>query len=177
MAKICSSKERLNFWLREKELLGDFGGLCFVCSKRKLCIRFDPSFRKDKVCWRCSNGKCNKKLSIRAGSWFSKSNLLLEQIVKFTFYWVYKCPADFVARELRIGSEHTLIDWYNFPREVCVETIKMDSEQIGADRKELEIDESKFRKRKYHRVNRVDGVWVFGGIERQSKKCFVFCKL
>ena len=75
VAEICSSKDRLFFWLREKELLGDFGGLCFVSSKGKLCIRSDSSFSKDKVCWRCSNGKCNKKLSIREGSWFSKSNL------------------------------------------------------------------------------------------------------
>ena len=124
------------------------------------------------MCWRCSNGKCNKKLSIREGSWFSKSNLLLEQIVKLTYYRVYKCPADFVTRELRIGSEHTLVDWYNFAREVCVEIIQRDSEQIGGDVKEVEIDESKFGKRKYHRGKRKDGVWVFGGIERQSKKCF-----
>ena len=143
-----------------------------MCSKGKLFIRSDSSFSKDKVCWRCSNGKCNKKLSIREGSWFSKSNLLLEQIVKLTYYWVYKCPADFVTRELCIGSQHTLVDWYNFAREVCVEIIQRDSEQIGGDEKEVEIDESKFGKRKYHRGKRVDGVWVFGGIERQSKKCF-----
>ena len=121
-----------------------------MCSKGKLCIRSDSSFSKDKVCWRCSNGKCNKKLSIREGSWFSKSNFLLEQIVKLTYYWVYKCPADFVTREPRIGSEHTLVDWYNFAREVCVEIIQRDSEQIGGDGKEVEIDESKFGKRKYH---------------------------
>lgn len=36
----------------------------------------------------------------------------------------------------------------------------------------VEIDQSKFRKRKYHRGRRVDGCWVFGGIERDSNKCF-----
>ena len=38
----------------------------------------------------------------------------------------------------------------------------------------MEIDESKFRKRKYHRGKRVQGVWVFGRIERDSSpiKCF-----
>ena len=64
------------------------------------------------------------------------------------------------------------MDWYNFAREVCVEIIQKDSEQIGGEGKEVEIDESKFGKRNYHRGKRVDGVWVFGGIERQSKKCF-----
>ena len=88
VAEICSSKERLIFWLREKELLGDLGGLCFVCCKGKLCFRTDSSFSKDGVCWRCSNGKCNKKLSIREGSWFSKSHLVLEQIVKLTYYYI-----------------------------------------------------------------------------------------
>ena len=39
--------------------------------------------------------------------------------------------------------------------------------------KVVEIDESKFGKRKYHRGRRVDGVWVFGGIERESNKCFL----
>ena len=31
------------FWQREKELLGDFGGLSFVCSKGKLCIQTQVS--------------------------------------------------------------------------------------------------------------------------------------
>ena len=41
-------------------------------------------------------------------------------------------------------------------------------------RKIVEIDESKFGKRKYNRGKWVDGVWVFGGIERDSSpsKCF-----
>jgi len=38
----------------------------------------------------------------------------------------------------------------------------------------VEIDESKFGKCKYNRGKRVDCVWVFGGIERDSNppKCF-----
>ena len=77
-----------------------------------------------------------------------------------------------MTRELCIGSEHTLVDKQNFAREVCVEIIQRVSEQIGGDGKEVEIDKSKFGKRKYHRGKRVDSVLVFGGIERQSKKCF-----
>jgi len=37
----------------------------------------------------------------------------------------------------------------------------------------VEINESKFGKRKYNRGKRVDGVWVFGDVERDSKRCFV----
>jgi len=51
---------------------------------------------------------------------------------------------------------------------------KEHSEPIGGVGKVVEIDESKFGKRKYNRGKRVEGVWVFGGIERDSNppKCF-----
>jgi hypothetical protein len=35
----------------------------------------------------------------------------------------------------------------------------------------MEIDESKFGKRRYNRGRRVDGCWVFGGVERTPERC------
>ena len=49
----------------------------------------------------------------------------------------------------------------------------MDNEPIGGVGKIIEIDESKFGKRKYYCGRCVDGVWVFGEIEQGSKKCFL----
>lgn len=71
-------------------------------------------------------------------------------------------------------SNHTVVDFYNFCREVCAVLIEDESEQIGGVGKVVEVDESKFGRRKYHKGRRVDGVWVFGGIERDSNppKCF-----
>lgn len=46
----------------------------------------------------------------------------------------------------------------------------------GKDRKRIvvEVDESKFGKRKYHRGHRVEGVWVVGGVERtEERKMFL----
>ena len=37
----------------------------------------------------------------------------------------------------------------------------------------VEIDESKFFRRKYHRGRWREGHWVFGGIERRTQKCFL----
>ena len=48
-------------------------------------------------------------------------------------------------------------------------------QKIGGPGKIIEIDESKFGKRKFHKGRRVDGVWVFGGIERETKNCFFQC--
>ncbi len=47
-------------------------------------------------------------------------------------------------------------------------------EKIGGPGKHVQIDESKFSKQKYHRGHRVEGQWVFGGIEEDSWKSFMF---
>lgn len=55
---------------------------------------------------------------------------------------------------------------------MCLLILKLDNEKIGGFGWIVEIDESKFGKCKYYWGKRVDGVWVFGGIEREIKKCF-----
>ena len=47
------------------------------------------------------------------------------------------------------------------------------SQKIGGEGKIVQIDESKFGKRKYHRGHHVEGQWVFRGIEQESRNCFM----
>ena len=47
------------------------------------------------------------------------------------------------------------------------------SEQIGREGEVVEIDESKFWKRKYYKGHHVEGQWVFGGIQSSSEKIFL----
>ncbi|KAI9562474.1 hypothetical protein GHT06_009907 [Daphnia sinensis] len=67
----------------------------------------------------------------------------------------------------------TPIDWYNFCRGVAEDIVINNSEKIGGIKVTVEIDESKFGKRKYNRGKKVDGVWVFGEVERGSGQCFL----
>ena len=55
------------------------------------------------------------------------------------------------------------VDWYNFYRELCDEVIMKSSSKIGGPGKRVQIDESKFGKRKKNRGHGVEGQWVFGG--------------
>jgi hypothetical protein len=47
------------------------------------------------------------------------------------------------------------------------------SEKIGGPNKTVEIDESNFGRRKYHRGHPVKGQWVFGGVESESDTTFL----
>jgi hypothetical protein len=64
-------------------------------------------------------------------------------------------------------------DWSQFCREVILDYIERTSEKIGGKGKVVEIDESKFGKRKYNRGHHVEGQWVFGGVERGSGRTFL----
>jgi hypothetical protein len=60
-----------------------------------------------------------------------------------------------------------------FCREVMLVYLERSSAKIGGPNKTVEIDESKFGRRKYHRGNPVEGQWVFGGVERDSGQTFL----
>lgn len=156
-------------WLQECGLLADK----YVCSKcvceMVLGVKSESS---DGYVWRCF--KCKTSRSVRCGSWFAKSKLSLKNIVLFTYMWVHKFSHVQVMRETGMSSR-TVVDWYNFCREVCCTLIdSLEVEQIGGVGKVVEIDESLFCKRKYNKGKKKKSQqWVFGGVEQGSNKCFL----
>ena len=70
-------------------------------------------------------------------------------------------------------NPNTGVDWDCFCREVCEMELFEDRVKIGGEGKVIQIDEGKFGKRKYHRGHHIEGQWVFGGIESNSRKCFL----
>lgn len=53
-----------------------------------------------------------------------------------------------------------------------MEIFAYDAENIAGARKVVEVNESKFRKRKHNTGKQVNGTWVYGEFERRSNKCF-----
>ena len=134
---------------------------------------------RDKYMWRCrkvhtvvkqdKTYKCKDvKLSIRHNSWLVDSKLKLEIILEFMYLWSQAFSIKEIMHELRLTNK-TVIEWSTFLRECCISTIIDASEAIGGNSVEVEIDESKFGKRKYHRGHRVEGQWVFCGGEKYDK--------
>ncbi len=65
-------------------------------------------------------------------------------------------------------SPNTITNWTNSLRGLVawdIENLDLADAPIGGEGIIVEIDESKFGKRKYNRGHRVEGVWVVGGVE------------
>ena len=91
---------------------------------------------------------------------------------KFTYWWCQDLTQWQIKQQLELGS-HAAVDWDIFGREVCEVALFDGREKIEGPGTLVKIDESKIGKRKYHRGYFVEGQWVFGGIEEDSRKCFI----
>ena len=69
-------------------------------------------------------------------------------------------------------ATRTIVDWSSFCREICINWRLQNSKKIGGVGKIVELDEAKFSKRKYNRGRVIEGKWVFGGFERETKNIF-----
>ncbi|XP_039281132.1 uncharacterized protein LOC120350666 [Nilaparvata lugens] len=116
--------------------------------------------------------KCNFSQCLRKGTFFAKSNLQLWQILGFVLLWTRNVPSSALMIEVEIYN-NTAVDWGSFCREVAFHAISEQKEKIGGEGHVVQIDESKFGKRKYNRGKRVEGQWVFGGIDVGTGHCFM----
>jgi transposase-like protein len=73
-----------------------------------------------------------------------------------------------IRNEIRIKSQKTLVDWGSFCREVCFDLMVENGKPMGGPGRTVEIDESKFGRRKYNKGHRVEGQWVFGMVCRET---------
>ncbi len=133
------------------------------------------------------NGKQWAK-SAKSGTLFQYSKLAIGSFIYFVYFWLLGIPYTAISRIVGINP-NTVTDWATYLREVVVAHLAMTQENgmqqpLGGPGIIVKIDESKFGKRKYHvsdephtvtlahtitpsqRGHRVEGCWVFGGIER-----------
>jgi hypothetical protein len=135
----------------------------------------------DGLMWRCRGTiekpkkapvPCNYRCPVREKTFFSRSHLKIWQILAFAHLWTQRVERQTISNEVEI-SNRTATDWDSFCREVVYDAFIVNGKALGGPGKTVEIDESKFGRRKHYRGHRVEGQWVFGGIERESGRVFM----
>lgn len=113
-----------------------------------------------------------QKTSIQSMSVFHGSKLDFDQIFTLLHEWLNYSEVNQMALEASV-SLRTATQWNAFFFEVAINWCIANSTSIGGAKRTLEIDESKFGRRKYNRGHRIDGQWVFGGVERETGDFFL----
>ena len=108
---------------------------------------------------------------------FSQSHLSIQRLIQLIYLNAIDMSNTMASSELEI-NKNTIIDWNNFCRDLCVAWNADNTEKIGGldenfEQTTVEIDESCFFRRKAHRGRMGSHQWVFGGIQRQSRRCFM----
>ncbi|XP_017472556.1 PREDICTED: uncharacterized protein LOC108363642 [Rhagoletis zephyria] len=148
-----------------------------LCRTHKIPMTVSPLGNNTVGSFRCRKGSCRSRsgISRATGTWFENAKLPLPDI----FYVMYAYASHWNQAEVRkesitegtVLSSATICDWYNYCREAVV-LYQVDQQEvlgkIGGPGKIVQIDESKFGKRKYHKGRRVEGHWVLGMVEDGS---------
>ena len=120
---------------------------------------------RDSDCWTLRCPVCRQSRSLYSGTYFSGTHLSTNQILTI-LYAFSRSESITQASELAGCSLKTASQWYASTRNMLQEhVLASPNSRIGGPGTVVQIDETKFGKRKYHRGHRVEGNWVFGGIE------------
>jgi hypothetical protein len=119
--------------------------------------------------YRCSKRSCETERSIRSFTFFFDSALPCHKILFLGFLWT--CSASWTTSFRVTGhSSATITAFYRHFRQLVSSTLEEEDSMIGGPGIIVELDETKLGKRKYHRGHRVDGVWIFAGVERTVER-------
>lgn len=181
--------EQIFLWCQNESVLVDklmeFGllpkhGSMFCPKKHPKAMELYESQGEFK--WRCNNETvdrtrkrrlCRYAVTLNKGTFFARTKLSYGCITKFIYFWLDSLQLSLISDYSAINAQHTAVDWASFCREVCYDDLVTNKKPIGGVGRTVELDESKFGKRKYHRGKRVEGQWVFGGFERETGCSFM----
>lgn len=127
--------------------------------------------------FRCRKSNCrNRSVSRVQGTWFGNVRLCIT--LAFQIMYAFSEGLSYMQVQKQLATEDepvismkTVADWYSYCRETIV-IYELEnnqaSEKIGGPGKIVQIDESKFGKRKYNRGRQIEGHWVIGMIQDGS---------
>ena len=121
------------------------------------------------------------KCLLKKTHYFQKSKMEVRQIIFLMYCYIDNKSYESVIREVNfftnehILSRNTISHYYSLFREICTLAVETQSakNKIGGEGFTVEIDESKFGRRKYNKGRIVTGTWVLGGICVESGELFL----
>jgi hypothetical protein len=164
IASILTDEKVAINYLAEKSLLGS--NICQSCGG-------NGTLRVEKRVYRCTKFGCRKEWTCLRGTFFSGSRLPVHKILFLSYHWIAGARHDYLCDIGGFGT-NTVSNFFCHLQQLVGDSLDEEDCIIGGEGIRVEMDESKFGKRKFNRGHRVDGVWIFGGVEiTESRKVFL----
>ena len=149
---------------------------CEECNNFMTLKKCPTSKYTDGYCWQCSDtsSDIDHFCSVRTGSILHKRKLPFSVFLHIIWLFCNRLSVCDVARTITI-SAGCIRSIFSSIRNCMLEDLFDNGarRKIGGVGCIVEIDESKFGKRKYNRGRRVVGKWVLGGFCRTTGDCFL----
>ena len=127
---VDTEKEAIEFALQWK-LLPEKHVICPVCNIGNVgWYKRSHEGLKIPYALRCSRKKCRKKWSVTKNTWFFGSHLSVKQNILLIYCWIKGDTVGETSEMLKL-SKSTVMDYYQFCREVCYTIVSNRTKPIG----------------------------------------------
>ena len=124
---------------------------------------------KETVGLRCTWSLCKKRMSLWEGSILKNSKIGPNKTLQLIKLWLQGVAPRHICQIIGIKGK-AYSRFITLLRSSVVSKFYKNVQKIGAPKTIVEVDESKFGKRKHNRGHMVEGVWVVGAVERTSSR-------
>jgi hypothetical protein len=153
--EIFNTEEKcLQFFLEEGIVYQQL--LCTECATTmSIVMKYNEHY------YRCHKGGCKAIKSLFYGTILYNSKLDSPKVMMIAFLWLKKASMSLIVNITGI-SDKTVKTYVDQLVGIIACSLDEQDTMIGGEGIEVQLDESKFGKRKYNRGHPVEGVWVLG---------------
>lgn len=156
--------------LRKEEEHREILNTYIISLSTRNCIKCDEKvvlYGQNMV--RCKNKMCKYRYSLFKNTPFYSCKVEITTYFKVIDLFLNFVPLELIHRITMLSKERIgkMINNFNH---YDIFLNYLGNVSLGGTGNIIEIDESKFGKRKYNRGHKVEGVWIFGAVERTTRR-------
>uniref|UniRef100_A0A0P4W4A6 ISXO2-like transposase domain-containing protein n=1 Tax=Scylla olivacea TaxID=85551 RepID=A0A0P4W4A6_SCYOL len=165
---IASDDDTAYAFLQERHCIRHATPKCIFCDRVMTWVK---TGRGRDLTWRCPEHK-SRKVRARSGSFWQNSQLSYSKLLQLAFFWSHSIQNK-TCEEFTGLQNKTVIQWYQYFRNVCSHYLIQNPIMIGGPGVNVELDVPLMAKKRYNKGHLVPERRVFGGVCPDTQEGFL----